>query len=133
MVVVTAVLVLSACGKKEQPAAVANPSPTTTANATQATDTNPPPAPAVQLTAEQAAGETVYVDRCLRCHGEDGKTPQKSGLVLTDDKVMKKSDGELVKFILGPKLSERIRIGHSPNPITEDEAKQVVAYIRTLS
>jgi mono/diheme cytochrome c family protein len=73
------VLVLAACGAAA-PAPTAVPPTATAAASTDATaeparPSNPGgPGDAVNLTGDAKAGAQVFVDKCKKCHGDEGKT-----------------------------------------------------------
>ncbi len=63
-----------------------------------------------------ALGKKIFVERCAKCHGEDGTKPVGDGLPLSERKL---SDEDLAKMVRG-------RLKSSP----ENEQKAVAAYIR---
>jgi mono/diheme cytochrome c family protein len=78
---VSAMLVIAACGGGAATPTAAPAAPTSaSASATTAPSTeeiarpsNPGgPGPALQLTGDPAAGATIFVDNCQKCHGESG-------------------------------------------------------------
>ena len=65
-----------------------------------------------------ALGKKIFVERCAKCHGEDGKKPVGDGLALSERKL---SDEALTRMVRG-------RLKSSP----EREQKAVTAYIRSI-
>ena len=92
--------------------------------------------PVAQKKEALARGKSLYLDRCVDCHGKkgNGDGPQAADLNvhptnLTAPPVKQQSDGELFW-----KISE----GRKPMPgygrkLSEDERWSVVAYLRSLS
>ena len=82
--------------------------------------------------ADAAAGKTVYANQCRKCHGPDGNgNPTIAKMLKVDIKplssaVQGKSDADLKKDILNGTGKMK------PVKISEAEASDVVAYIRTL-
>jgi mono/diheme cytochrome c family protein len=100
------------------------------------------PAPAA---GDAAAGQKIYVDRCARCHGENGEGngpdlaklhPSSSPVNWTRAVVMRQwSDKEIVDIITkGGKA-----VGSSPvmppfgGKLSEAQIQNLLAYIRTLA
>jgi len=71
-------------------------------------------APSVLLT----LGKKVFVERCAKCHGENGSAPLASGLPLSERKL---TDEQIEKNVRG-------RLKGSP----EAEQRAVAAYIRSF-
>ena len=69
------------------------------------------------------ADEALYKAKCAACHGADGKKNAKKDL--SSDLVQKMSDEELVKFLTTNAM-------HKSKVTSEDQAKSVVKFIRTL-
>ena len=74
----------------------------------QAQTANPPPAP----------GKQVFVERCAKCHGEDGTKPLDSGPALADRKL---SEEQILKNVRG-------RLKGEP----DETQRAVAAYIKSL-
>jgi mono/diheme cytochrome c family protein len=79
----------------------------------------------------QDLGATIYKAKCQSCHGPtgDGNTPVGKATKARDlcsAEVKKETDAEMIALILKGKNKM------PPQKITEAEAKQVVAYIRSL-
>jgi cytochrome c6 len=81
----------------------------------------------------QGDGASVYKSKCAMCHGADGKgdTPVGKSMKLRDlgsPDVQKQTDTQLISIIANGK-------GKMPGyqgKLTDDQIKQVVAFIRTL-
>lgn len=69
------------------------------------------------------ADEAIYKAKCVSCHGVDGKKSAK--VDLTSAKVQDKTDEALVTFLTTHAI-------HKTKVASADDAKSVVAYIRTL-
>lgn len=69
------------------------------------------------------ADEAIYKAKCAACHGPDGKKSAK--VDLTSDTVQAKADDELVKFLTTNGV-------HKSKVASEDDAKSVVKFIRSL-
>ena len=67
---------------------------------------------------ELALGKKIFVERCAKCHGEDGKKPVGEGLSLSERKL---NDEELSKMVRG-RLKDR----------PEEQQRAVAAYIRSI-
>jgi mono/diheme cytochrome c family protein len=65
-----------------------------------------------------ALGKKIFVQRCAKCHGEDGTEPVGGGLALSERKL---SDEQLAKSVRGRLKSA-----------TEAEQKAVFNYIRSF-
>jgi mono/diheme cytochrome c family protein len=65
-----------------------------------------------------ALGKKIFVERCAKCHGEDGTKPVGDGLPLSERTL---SDEQLARSVRG-----RLRSA------TETEQKAVFAYIRSF-
>lgn len=68
--------------------------------------------------ASSAVGRKIFVERCAKCHNEDGTKPLDGGLPLAERKL---SDEQLAKNVRGRLKSA-----------TEDEQRAVAAYIRSF-
>ena len=65
-----------------------------------------------------AQGKKIFVERCAKCHGDDGTKPLDSGPPLAERKL---SDEQLAKNVRG-------RLKSAP----EDQQRAVAAYIRSF-
>jgi len=77
-----------------------------------------------------------YTKNCVSCHGVDG-TPSKAGAgmgapVLGSADVQKMTDDQLEKAILTSEGHKKFPHNYSTKGLTADDAKQIVAFIRTL-
>lgn len=87
------------------------------------------------LAADSDAGKAVYEKSCVGCHGKDGKgNPAmakvlgEKGLDLTSKEATQKSDEELLKIIV-----EGAGKMPAQKSLSQDEQKQVLAYVRSLT
>ena len=87
------------------------------------------------LAADASAGMAVYDKSCVGCHGKDGKgNPAmakvlgEKGLDLTSKEATQKSDAELLKIIV-----EGAGKMPAQKSLSQDEQKQVLAYVRSLT
>jgi cytochrome c6 len=87
------------------------------------------------LAADSDAGKAVYEKSCVGCHGKDGKgNPAmakvlgEKGLDLTSKEATQKSDAELLKIIV-----EGAGKMPAQKSLSQDEQKQVLAYVRSLA
>jgi len=85
------------------------------------------------------SGEELYNKKCASCHGKDGKGDTKMGKKnkvrdYTDATVQSSfTDAEGVKAILeGVEKDGKSVMKGAAGKITEDEAKAIIAYMRTL-
>jgi mono/diheme cytochrome c family protein len=77
-----------------------------------------------------------YTKSCVTCHGVDG-TPSKAGAsmgapALGAPEVQKLTDDQLAKGILTSEGHKKFPHNYSTKGLTADDAKQIVAFIRTL-
>ena len=87
-------------------------------------------------TAAFAAPPAAYVKNCQSCHGADG-TPSAAGAKMgapafSSADVQKQSDDQLSKEILTSEGHAKFPHNYSAKGMTADDAKQIVAFIRTL-
>ena len=82
-------------------------------------------------------GKKVYVDQCLKCHGERGKGdgPDADDL---EKKPMDYTDKAKMSKFTDAQLVEVVRDGKKPMPaykkkLTPKEMEDVIAYIRTFA
>jgi len=71
-----------------------------------------------QADASLAVGKKLFVEKCAKCHGEDGTKPVGDGPALSERKL---SDEQLQKNVRGRLKSA-----------SEDEQRGVAAYIRSF-
>jgi cytochrome c553 len=90
-------------------------------------------------TAQAASASENWENNCASCHGEDGKAQTKQGKKLkirdyTDAKVQADfKDEDMLQAILeGVKTDGKERMKGYKEEISEAEAKDLVAYIRSL-
>lgn len=95
------------------------------------------PALAVGLRAAPAA--ELWADQCASCHGEDGKAQTKQGKKLKIRDYSSAAvqaelkDDEMLKAILeGVTENGKERMKGYKDEISEDEAKSLVAFVRSL-
>lgn len=86
-----------------------------------------------------AAAAELWADQCASCHGEDGKAQTKQGKKLkirdysTAAAQAELKDDEMLKAILeGVTENGKERMKSFKDEISVDEAKSLVAFIRTL-
>lgn len=86
-----------------------------------------------------ATAQENWENSCASCHGEDGKAQTKQGKKLkirdyTDAKVQAelKDDAMLQAILDGVKEGGKERMKGYKDELSEQEAKDLVAYIRTL-
>lgn len=89
--------------------------------------------------AQAATAQENWENSCAACHGEDGKAQTKQGKKLkirdyTDAKVQAelKDDAMLQAILDGVKEGGKERMKGFKDELSEQEAKDLVAYIRTL-
>ena len=94
---------------------------------------------AAALTVRAADGKQVYADNCAKCHGEDGKAQTKQGKKLKIRDYSSAAvqaelkDDEMLKAILeGVTENGKERMKGYKDEISEDEAKSLVAFVRSL-
>ena len=85
---------------------------------------------------DNAAGQSVYLQPCVACHGANGKGAIPGVADLTDrDGSLSKADAELIKNITEGFQSPGSFMAMPPkggNPgLTEEDVKAVLAYLRT--
>lgn len=86
-----------------------------------------------------ADAKTLYEDQCAKCHGSDGKGDTKMGKKLgakdyTDAKVQAelKDDAAIKAIKEGLKDSEGKSLMKPTEGVSDDDAKALVAYMRTF-
>jgi cytochrome c5 len=85
---------------------------------------------------DSAAGEAVYSQTCIACHGTNGKGAIPGVADFTDkDGSLSKADAVLIKNIIEGFQSPGSFMAMPPNGgnpgLTENDVKAVVAYLRT--
>jgi cytochrome c551/c552 len=93
----------------------------------------------VALSARAADGKALYEEKCAKCHGADGKGDTKMGKKLgakdySDAKVQAElTDDAAIKAIKeGAKDKEGKVVMKPTEGVSDDEAKAIVAHLRTL-
>jgi mono/diheme cytochrome c family protein len=88
----------------------------------------------------QAKVQALWKEHCTQCHGDDGRGRTPMGRKLrvqdyTDPKVQAKyTDEEMIKITKeGVKQGNRVLMKPYKDELTEEEIKQLVAYIRKFS
>jgi mono/diheme cytochrome c family protein len=91
------------------------------------------------VSARAADGKALYEEKCAKCHGPDGKGDTKMGKKLgakdySDPKVQAElTDAAAIKAIKeGAKDKEGKVVMKPTEGVTDDEAKAMVAHMRTL-
>jgi mono/diheme cytochrome c family protein len=86
----------------------------------------------VTVAAAQDAA-AIYKSKCLSCHGPKGAgKPAMKGSNLLSDEAKKASDEALTDAILHGGAAKKASHSYGSKGITADQAKALVAYIRTL-
>lgn len=87
--------------------------------------------------ADVANGKKVYVDKCLRCHGEKGRGdgPKASAL---SKKAMDYTDKKRMAEVTDAQLKQVLLAGNPPMPgykgrLSDKDVDDVIAYIRTFA
>jgi mono/diheme cytochrome c family protein len=126
---------LSSCGgQSADQTAGTNAAPTTTPE-TPPSDT--PPTDAAAAGGTIAAGEAIYKQRCVLCHGTEGKGDG-VGAAGLDPKPRNHTDGTYMNAQSDEALLAVISAGKGQMPawgqvLTEQQMKDVLAYVRTLA
>ena len=93
----------------------------------------------LSVSSKAADAKEVYDKSCAACHGKDGKGDTPAGKKLkvkdyTDAKVQAElKDEEMVKTIKeGVKDGDKTKMKGFGDKLTDDEIKQLIAYIRSF-
>ena len=139
-----------ACGESNEQTTAQPTPPTPPPPAEEPAPPPPPPAPpAADTMAAAAPGDPVargavhYKMLCATCHGEDGCTPG-PGAVGLDPQPAKHCDGNYMNKLTDEHLFKTIKeggasVGKSPlmapwgGALTDDQIRDVVAYVRSLA
>ncbi|MGE5648492.1 MAG: c-type cytochrome [Acidobacteriota bacterium] len=83
--------------------------------------------------AQAQDGAALFKSKCVACHNTkgQGRTSMK-GTNLLSDEAKKKTDDELTDQILNGGPSKKASHAFGKKGVTPDQAKAIVAYIRTL-
>jgi cytochrome c oxidase cbb3-type subunit III len=79
------------------------------------------------ITGDVASGETVYTDRCLSCHGEDGKG--NTAISLTNPWFLKTASDGFLRYATAEGRSPTAMIGYA-DLLSDQELFDVVSYLR---
>src|SRR6476661_3442113 len=87
----------------------------------------------VPIAAAAEDGAALYKTKCVACHGPTGSgKPALKGTDLLTDKVKKASDAALTDAILLGGTAKKAAHEYGKKGITADQAKALVAHIRSL-
>ena len=89
------------------------------------------------MTGDVAAGEKIYKQRCVLCHGPEGKGDG-PGAAALNPKPRNHTDGSYMKTQTDEQLLHSIREGKGQMPawgkiLSEQEMHSVLAYVRSLA
>ena len=87
--------------------------------------------------AELAKAKKIYVDKCLKCHGEKGKGDGPKAWDLSK-KPADYTDKEKMSKFTDEDLKKAVKEGKKPMPmfgkkLTDEQIDDVIAYIRTFA
>jgi mono/diheme cytochrome c family protein len=87
--------------------------------------------------ADLAKGKSVYVDKCLKCHGEKGKGDGPKAEDLEKKPADYTDKAKMAKFT-DEDLKKVVKEGKKPMPaygkkLTEDQINDVIAYVRSFA
>ena len=87
--------------------------------------------------ADLAKGKNIYVDKCLKCHGEKGRGdgPKAEDL---EKKPADYTDKEKMSKLTDADLKKTVKEGKKPMPafgkkLTEEQIDDVIAYVRSFA
>lgn len=79
---------------------------------------------------KNAAGEKIFTDNCINCHGADGKLKHNEAKDLS---VSSLTVDERIKVISSAQtIGSRLHASRFPNVLSEDDIKNVAQYTLTL-
>ena len=87
--------------------------------------------------ADLAKAKTIYVDKCLKCHGEKGKGDGPKAWDLSKKPADYTDKAKMAKFT-DEDLTKAVKEGKKPMPafgkkLTDEQIDNVIAYIRTFA
>ena len=88
--------------------------------------------------AEAGDGAVIYKAKCLPCHGADGKGTAMAPAFAGNEFVKASTEEQITEVILkgregAKKAYKQFAIGMPAQKLSADEAKDVVAYLKTLA
>lgn len=88
--------------------------------------------------AAAADGGAIYSSKCLPCHGKDGLGTAMAPALAGSEFMKSSADGQVAEVILkgrqgADKLYKNFAIGMPPQKLSPDEARDVIAYLRSLA
>jgi mono/diheme cytochrome c family protein len=127
-------LLVSGCGGKSQQSGSAESQPPAQATQTQSTET---PMTSGQTEGSAADGKKIYQDRCVLCHGADGKGDGAAAAGL-NPKPRNHTDGAYMNSRTNEQLLQVIHDGKGAMPawgsvLSEQEMHAVLRYVRSIA